>query len=183
MPTTIHSNLVAPDAIHQAAFAQTSDPGAVGAHKFWVNTTGTAPYTLRKRNAANTGWDVIGSTGAGTVTSVAIAVPSTFIVSGSPITTSGTITILENNQAANTFKAAPNGSTGAPAYRAIVPADLPVFVASGASHAGGIVPDPGASAATTHYLREDATWQIPPSAAVMVASGASHAQGLAPDPG
>lgn len=35
------------------------------------------------------------------------------------------------------------------------------FVASGASHARGTVPDPGASAATTHFLREDATWAIP----------------------
>lgn len=40
----------------------------------------------------------------------------------------------------------------------------PTFVASGASHAVGYVPDPGASAGTTHFLREDATWQtIPPS--------------------
>lgn len=35
-----------------------------------------------------------------------------------------------------------------------------VFVASGASHASGIVPDPGASAGTTHFLREDATWAV-----------------------
>jgi hypothetical protein len=33
------------------------------------------------------------------------------------------------------------------------------FVASGASHAAGLVPDPGATAGTTKYLREDATWQ------------------------
>lgn len=38
---------------------------------------------------------------------------------------------------------------------------LPVFVASGASHAVGAVPDPGASAGTTRFLREDATWQVP----------------------
>jgi hypothetical protein len=34
------------------------------------------------------------------------------------------------------------------------------FVASGASHASGLVPDPGASAGTTRFLREDATWQL-----------------------
>jgi hypothetical protein len=45
-------------------------------------------------------------------------------------------------------------------------AQLPVFVASGGSHAKGAVPDPGASAGTTHYLREDATWAIPPTSAV-----------------
>jgi len=35
------------------------------------------------------------------------------------------------------------------------------FVASGGSHAKGAVPDPGAAAGTTKFLREDATWQIP----------------------
>src|SRR5215831_17846899 len=144
MPTTIHSNLIQPDAIHQAAFVQTTDPGAVGANKFWVNTTGSAPYTLRKRNAANTGWDVIGSTGAGTVTSVGLAVPADKAVSGSPVTGSGTITITDNTQSPNLFKAGPtSGAAATPSYRAIVPADLPVFVASGASHARGAVPDPG----------------------------------------
>jgi hypothetical protein len=36
-----------------------------------------------------------------------------------------------------------------------------VFHASGASHASGDVPDPGATAGGTRYLREDATWAIP----------------------
>ena len=35
------------------------------------------------------------------------------------------------------------------------------FVASGASHARGAVPDPGASSGTTKFLREDATWAVP----------------------
>lgn len=38
---------------------------------------------------------------------------------------------------------------------------LSVFGASGSSHAVGIVPDPGASAGTTRYLREDGTWDVP----------------------
>ena len=36
-----------------------------------------------------------------------------------------------------------------------------VFVASGASHATGIVPDPGSVAGTTKFLREDATFAVP----------------------
>lgn len=36
------------------------------------------------------------------------------------------------------------------------------FVASGASHAEGLVPDPGATAGTGRYLREDATFVVPP---------------------
>lgn len=39
---------------------------------------------------------------------------------------------------------------------------LPLFIASGASHATGLVPDPGAIAGTTNFLREDATWAVPP---------------------
>jgi hypothetical protein len=37
----------------------------------------------------------------------------------------------------------------------------PTCVASGADHAAGMVPDPGASAGTTKFLREDCTWQVP----------------------
>jgi hypothetical protein len=42
-----------------------------------------------------------------------------------------------------------------------VVAMLPAFVASGASHAPGLVPDPGATAGATRYLREDGTWFTP----------------------
>jgi hypothetical protein len=51
--------------------------------------------------------------------------------------------------------------SAAPAWGAIVAGDLPVFVASGASHAIGAVPDPGVTAGTTRFLREDATWTAP----------------------
>jgi hypothetical protein len=44
-----------------------------------------------------------------------------------------------------------------------VSAELPVFGASGASHALGIVPDPGSTSGTTRFLREDGTWAVPPS--------------------
>jgi hypothetical protein len=40
-----------------------------------------------------------------------------------------------------------------------------VLIASGASHAAGLAPDPGSTAGTTRYLREDATWQTPPTSA------------------
>jgi hypothetical protein len=42
-------------------------------------------------------------------------------------------------------------------------ANLPSCVASGASHASGLVPDPGASAGTTKFLREDCTFVAPSS--------------------
>ena len=40
-------------------------------------------------------------------------------------------------------------------------ARLPVFGASGASHAAGAVPDPGAAAGTARFLREDGLWTTP----------------------
>src|SRR5690606_34828210 len=61
----------------------------------------------------------------GTVTSVALAAPSIFSVSGSPVTVSGTLTLNLVNQTQNTFFAAPNGSAGTPSFRAIVAADIP----------------------------------------------------------
>lgn len=101
------------------------------------------------------------STG-GTVTSVALTVPTGFAVSGSPVTSSGTLAVTENTQSANTVKAGPtSGGAATPGYRALVPADYPAFVASGGSHAAGAVPDPGSSAGSTRFLREDATWQVP----------------------
>lgn len=104
-----------------------------------------------------------GSSGSGTVTSVGLSLPSIFSVTGSPVTTSGTLTGTLANQTANTVFAGPTtGAAAAPTFRAIVAADLPVFVASGASHAAGAVPDPGSTAGTTRYLREDATWAVPP---------------------
>lgn len=69
-------------------------------------------------------WQPVGS---GTVTSVDLAVPSIFTVSGNPITTSGTITVSLANQTANTVFAGPStGAPAAPTFRALVDDDLPV---------------------------------------------------------
>ncbi len=43
----------------------------------------------------------------------------------------------------------------------IAPAYLPLFGPSGTAHASGIVPDPGATAGSTRFLREDGTWAAP----------------------
>ncbi len=66
---------------------------------------------------------------AGSVTSVALA-DSTgiFNISGSPVTSSGTLTLSSlKSQTANTFLAAPNGSSGAPTFRVIAVADVPTL--------------------------------------------------------
>lgn len=58
------------------------------------------------------------------VTSVALSLPNIFSISGSPITSSGTITATLANQLQNLVFASPNGSTGAPTFRALVIADV-----------------------------------------------------------
>jgi hypothetical protein len=60
------------------------------------------------------------------VTSVALALPSFITVSGSPVTTTGTLTGNLASQSANTVFIAPNGSAGAPTFRTLAYADLPV---------------------------------------------------------
>lgn len=64
--------------------------------------------------------------GSGTVTSVALAVPSIMSVSGSPITTSGTITTSLVAQAANIVFAGPSsGASTTPTFRSLVSDDIP----------------------------------------------------------
>lgn len=63
----------------------------------------------------------------GTVTSVGLALPSIFNVTGSPVTNVGTLTGTLANQATNTVFAAPNGGwAGAPTFRTLAYADLPI---------------------------------------------------------
>lgn len=101
--------------------------------------------------------------GTGTVTSVGLSAPAQFTVSGSPVTTSGNLTFAWANANANYVLAGPtSGAAAAPTIRALVGADIPPFTGSGASHTTGGVPDPGATAGTTRFLREDSTWAVPP---------------------
>lgn len=51
-------------AIHEAFhYIQATDPGAVGASKYWLDTT-TEPYVLKRRNAGNSDWVTVGSAGS-----------------------------------------------------------------------------------------------------------------------
>ncbi|WP_143134399.1 hypothetical protein [Burkholderia ubonensis] len=101
--------------------------------------------------------------GTGTVTSVGLAMPSQFSVANSPVTSSGTLAVTWANATANQVLAGPaSGAAAAPTIRALVGADIPPFTGSGASHTTGGVPDPGSTAGTTRFLREDSTWAVPP---------------------
>jgi hypothetical protein len=66
--------------------------------------------------------------GSATVTSVALTMPAEFSVSGSPITTSGTLAVTKANESANLVFAGPtSGAAAQPTFRSLVGADLPSF--------------------------------------------------------
>jgi hypothetical protein len=80
-----------------------------------------------------------GGGGSGTVTSVGLSLPADFTVSGSPVTTSGTLTGAWANENANVVHAGPaSGSAAAPTWRALVAADLPLATSSAF---GAVKPD------------------------------------------
>lgn len=93
-----------------------------------------------------TGSQVSCATGA-PVTSVGLSLPSgLFAASGSPVTTTGTLSATLASQPANTVLASPNGSAGAPVFRSLALADLPAgattpwtSVTGGISYSGGNV--------------------------------------------
>lgn len=63
--------------------------------------------------------------GAGTVSSVALTMPSIFAVAGSPVTGSGTLVATLASQAANLVFASPSGTAGAPAMIALAASHIP----------------------------------------------------------
>jgi hypothetical protein len=83
--------------------------------------------------SASTGAVTITSlAGGGTVTSVGLSAPSIFSVSGSPVTTTGTLTFTSNTQLANTVYSGPTtGGAAVPTFRSLVVADLPTGIPNG----------------------------------------------------
>jgi len=97
---------------------------------------GTTGQVLKKNSATDYDWAWGAVSGTGTVTTT-----------GSPAT--GNMTKFSGATSIT------NATAGTDYW------DTKDFVASGALHAHGLVPDPGGSSATTKFLREDATWAVP----------------------
>jgi hypothetical protein len=72
-----------------------------------------------------------GGSGSGTVTSVGLSLPGLFSVSGSPVTSSGTLSATLATQSANLVWAGPTtGVAAAPTFRALVAGDIPTIASS-----------------------------------------------------
>jgi hypothetical protein len=127
--------------------------GEQSAFTLYCNSHGcgkwNSPYNLFELQS-NVGTDTIQwQPGTSTLAMSLRGAPYSFSPSGF---TAGTI----NATTLNGALAASNITSGT-----IAAARLPLFGASGTTHTPGIVPDPGATAGTTHYLREDGTWAVP----------------------
>lgn len=82
--------------------------------------------------SGNMGFQPLGS--GGSVTSVGLSLPSIFTVSGSPVTSSGTLTAVLGNQAANLIFASPaSGAAAAPSFRALAFTDLSAIIGTTAN--------------------------------------------------
>jgi Glycine-rich domain len=111
-----------------------------GTRRIWLMTVGT-PYDYNVVSIQNIGTfsaTAVTPTG-GTVTSVGQTVPVEFTVSGSPVTTSGTLAISKANENANTVWAGPTtGAAAEPTFRSLVLADLPGGVGAGSVTSVGL---------------------------------------------
>jgi hypothetical protein len=92
------------------------------------NSNGAPNAILSTDGAGNLEWS---SAGSGSVTSVDLAAPAEFIVSGNPVTTAGTLTLTKANQESNQVYAGPaTGAAAEPTFRSLVLADLPPITSS-----------------------------------------------------
>lgn len=146
-----------------AAFAQlavdlkvtavTGTSGGTGVGNAMLSAT-TAGLFLSLNGAA----PVALGAGGGTVTSVALTAPAQFAVTGTPITSAGTLAIAWNNQTANTVLAGPaSGGAAAPTYRALVAADVAGLATPGGSTTQVQYNNAGAFAGAANFAWANAT--------------------------
>ena len=108
--------------------------GQIGGVQVGAPIIGLCPngYVLYS-NAGFVGCETV--SGVGTVTSVGLALPNIFTVTVSPITAAGNLTAILATEVANSVFAGPTtGSAAAPAFRALVAADLPATAVTPGSY-------------------------------------------------
>lgn len=145
-----------------AVFGCVGDPeGQVLANKNSLAISRNGNLYVKTTDNIATGWQVVGGGGGmGTVTSVGLTVPGVIFtspVSGSPVTTAGTLALALATQSANRVFAGPSsGAAATPTFRALTSADLAL---AAAPPAGGIQFNDGANAFTaeTDFLFDAAS--------------------------
>lgn len=139
---------------------------------FTASTANITTLNVTTVNAGAMSLGAVTSTSETTGVLTASSVASTGQLSGSSLTTgaitatSQTLTGTSTSAAVNTGVVTATTLNGALSAANVTSgtlgaARLPVMGASGSVHAVGAVPDPGATAGTTRYLREDGTWVSP----------------------
>jgi hypothetical protein len=125
------------------------------------STTGTGDIEIITlgSNLTLSGGVLNTTVGGGSVSSVGLSLPGIFSVSGSPVTTTGTLTAALSLQTANTVFAGPiSGGAVAPSFRSLVVADIPslpytsLTLSSGKTYVGNV-----SNVATEVSLSGDAT--------------------------
>jgi hypothetical protein len=105
------------------------------------------------------------STSSGTVTSVAFSDGSTtpiFTITGSPVTTSGTLTETLATQTANTVFSGPaSGSAAQPTFRALVNADIPLDTVTNGGNTAYIILATDMNIRSGTTLTADRTYTLP----------------------
>ena len=117
--------------------------------------TGTGPFTLTVTRAQD--HTTAQSFSRCDICAFLLNAQSLYDISTTP--GSGTVTLINTTLPITGGPISTTGTIG-----------INTFGASGGAHARGAVPDPGASAGTTKFLREDATWQVPPGGGGAVTS-------------
>lgn len=154
-----------------------------GSYTDLINTpTPPTPYTLPIASATVLGGVKVSSdfsissdgtisipAGLGSVKSVALNMPSIFAVSGSPVTTTGTLTAVLLGQNANTFFSGPaTGSADIPTFRKIEGVDLPPATTSSL---GAIIVGPGLNVDISGNLSTDVYSFMGRTGAIVLQSG------------
>jgi hypothetical protein len=135
----------------------------------WLDTSGSSPVLKVYDGGA---WVTCFDDPGGTVTSVGLSFSSIFNVSGTPVTSSGTLTATLQSQVKNTVFAGPDTVDGTPSFRALVAGDIPAMPASKITTGqfdSGRIPSLDASKITSGTFSQD---RIPNLSAAKITSGA-----------
>jgi hypothetical protein len=127
-----------------AKTGSTLPPNCAAGEQFF-NTGAAAGRNLYLCSPANTWTPVAASI------SIGLAAPPEFSVSGSPLTGPGTLTLTKTVQSANQVYAGPtSGGSALPAFRALVPSDLPAGYPYASLSGAPVIPGSSGQALTSN---------------------------------